>query len=71
MSHYRCFEPPLVRPGQAIHRSSRACAPVGEGDSTTILQAMQKCAALLKSTNSLRRRSQGTKEGREFDQFTI
>src|SRR5580704_14595695 len=24
MGHYRCFEPPLVRPGQAIHRSSRA-----------------------------------------------
>jgi hypothetical protein len=23
MGHYRCFEPPLVRPGQAIHRYSR------------------------------------------------
>ncbi|MGB8899799.1 MAG: hypothetical protein WCC90_11470, partial [Methylocella sp.] len=29
--------------------------PVGEGHSTTILQTMQKCAALLKSTNSWRR----------------
>jgi hypothetical protein len=27
MGHYRCFEPPLVRPGQAIHRSSRASRP--------------------------------------------
>ena len=24
MGHYKCFEPPLVRPGQASHRSSRA-----------------------------------------------
>src|SRR5580704_17613792 len=24
MGHYRCFEPTLVRPGQAIHRYSRA-----------------------------------------------
>jgi len=24
MGHYKCFEPPLVRLGQAIHRSSRA-----------------------------------------------
>jgi hypothetical protein len=27
MGHYRCFEPPLVRQGQAIHRSSRGLAP--------------------------------------------
>ncbi len=27
MDHYRCFEPPLVWPGQAIHRSSRASRP--------------------------------------------
>src|ERR1700730_2538818 len=28
MAHYRCFEPPLVRPGQAIHRYSRAPLPI-------------------------------------------
>ena len=27
MGHYWCFEPPLVRPGQAIHRASRASRP--------------------------------------------
>src|ERR1700730_16339692 len=28
MGLYRCFEPPLVRPGQAIHRYSRAPLPI-------------------------------------------
>jgi hypothetical protein len=28
MGHYRCFEPPLVRPGQATHRYSRAPLPI-------------------------------------------
>src|SRR3981189_360544 len=40
MGHFRCFEPPLVRPGQAIHRSSRRCGKSRQSDS------IGACAAL-------------------------